>query len=91
MPWQLAAFPRFGTLGNLYLEHFRIDQVVGRHPESTGCYLLDLGGSVGVKAFGILSTLSRIRASSNVVHGFCQDLMCLGGQRAQGHCGAVEP
>src|SRR5690606_34171095 len=44
-PGDLAALPRFGTLGHLDLDLASVDEVLGRHTEAPGSHLLD--GAVG--------------------------------------------
>ena len=39
--WQLASLTRLGTLGHLYLEVLRVDQIVAGDPETPGGHLLD--------------------------------------------------
>ncbi len=87
---QLAAFARLGALGDLDLDDFGIDEVLGRDAEAARGDLLDLRDALGAVARRILAALARIRAAADAVHRDRERLVRLGRQRAERHSRTVE-
>ena len=71
---QLSALTGLGTLCHLDLYLLSIHQVFRCNAETTRCHLFRLAVQTdavesGVETFGILATLTRIRACTEFVHG----------------------
>ena len=87
---QLSALTGLGALRHLDLQHFRVDQIFGGHAETAGGDLLDLGVLLGAIADRVFTTLARIGACAQAVHGDSQSLVGLGGQSTQRHAGRIK-
>ena len=82
----MAALARFCTLGHLDLDLFCTDKVFAGNAESSRCYLFDRGASLrGFETVITLTALTSVGFSMQTVHGNCQCLMCLLGNRTVGH------
>ena len=70
---QLSALTGLSALGDLDLDFVRIDSIVAGYAKTTGGYLLN-GAALaiairhGLKATGMLATLTSVRTTTNAVH-----------------------
>ena len=65
---QLPALSGFGTLRHFNLQDFSINQVVWCDAKATRRDLLDLGDTIGAIPVRILTALTTVGASANLVH-----------------------
>ena len=90
VPRQLAALARLGALGDLDLQHFGVDQVLGGDAEAARGDLLDLRDLVAAIARRILAAFAGIAAAAEPVHGNGERFVRFRRQRAQAHRRGVE-
>ena len=69
VPGQLAAFAGLGTLGDLDLQHFGVDQVLGGDAEAARGHLLDLAALLGAVAHRVFAAFAGVAAAAKAIHG----------------------
>ena len=60
VPGQLTAFAGLGTLGDLDLDDFGVDQIIGCNAETARGNLLDLGRLLGAVAGRVFAAFARV-------------------------------
>lgn len=87
---QLAPFTGLGTLGDFYLHHVRVHQVVRGDAKATGRHLLDARVLLGTKTLGIFTAFAGVALTAEAVHGDGQGLVGFRAEGADGHGRGVE-
>ena len=91
MSGELSPLARFRTLRDLDLDLFRTAEIGGRHTESSGSHLLDLGVSDRAETAFVFTALPAVGLGADAVHRFRDALVRLGRNRSQTHRGTGEP
>ena len=87
---QMTTLSRFGTLGHLDLNLLCAVQILQCYTESSGSDLFHCRIPYCSETGRIFSPFTRIGTCPETVHRFCHRLMCLFGNRAEGHGACIE-
>src|SRR5690606_7853772 len=87
---QLTTLARLGTLGDLDLQHFAVDQVFRGYAETAGGHLLDLRTLVSAVTGRVFTTLTGVGATAYTVHRLGDGFVGLWRQCAEGDARGIE-